>query len=98
MFHIGASLAPSKDAKYEIRLDPVRTNGTHARVVFVTDKLRKEIESYLKSINIKFIEQPVFRIRKRTALSASTLCRRQIASIAELELTEPQATPVAADP
>lgn len=61
--------------KQEIRLDAVQTKGKHARNVFVNDKLRREIGSYLKSIDIKDAKRPLFNTQKRDAFSANTLCQ-----------------------
>jgi integrase/recombinase XerD len=61
--------------KDEIRLNAAQTKGKHARTVFVNDKLRKEIASYLKAIGSADPNRPVFRTQKRAAFSANTLCQ-----------------------
>lgn len=61
--------------KHEIRLDASQTKGKHARIVFLNDKLRKEISSYLKGIDINAGSQPLFSTQKRAAFSANTLCQ-----------------------
>lgn len=61
--------------KQEIRLDASQTKGKHARVVFVNDRLRKEIGLYLKRIEGKKDGQPLFSTQKRAAFSANTLCQ-----------------------
>lgn len=61
--------------KHEIRLDAVQTKGKHARVVFLNDKLRKEIVGYLKSFRIEEARLPMFRTQKRSAFTANTLCQ-----------------------
>lgn len=61
--------------KQEIRLDVARTKGKHARVVFVNDRLRKEIHLYLKQAEVSADGRPLFSTQKRTAFSANTLCQ-----------------------
>ena len=61
--------------KQEIRLDATRTKGKHARVVFVNDRLRKEIGQYLKQIELRDDRHPLFSTQKRTPFSANTLCQ-----------------------
>lgn len=61
--------------KCEIRLDALQTKGKHARVVFVNDRLRKEIGLYLKGVGTKDDKRPLFSTQKRAAFSANTLCQ-----------------------
>lgn len=61
--------------KSEIRLDAMQTKGKHARTVFVNDRLRKEIASYLKLIPTSDPARPLFMTQKRSAFSANTLCQ-----------------------
>lgn len=61
--------------KAEIRLDATQTKGKHARTVFVNDRLRKEIASYLKSVVTTDPSKPLFNTQKRSAFSANTLCQ-----------------------
>lgn len=61
--------------KHEIRLDAAQTKGKHARVVFLSDKLRREIASYLKSLKVEEARLPMIRTQKRRAFSANTLCQ-----------------------
>lgn len=61
--------------KPEIRLDATQTKGKHARTVFVNDRLRKEIASYLKTIVTSDPGKPLFKTQKRSAFSANTLCQ-----------------------
>lgn len=63
------------EVKQEIQLDASQTKGKHARVVFLNDKLRKEVGSYLNSIEIKDNSQPLFSTQKRATFSANTLCQ-----------------------
>lgn len=61
--------------KQEIRLDAAQTKGKHARIVFVNNKLSREIGQYLKQIEVKDDGRPLFRTQKRAAFSANTLCQ-----------------------
>jgi len=62
-------------AKQEIRLDATQTKGKHARVVFVSDRLRKEMSLYLKHIESREPDRPLFSTQKRSTFSANTLCQ-----------------------
>lgn len=64
-----------RSVKQEIRLDAAQTKGKHARVVFVSDRLRKEIDLYLKQIALKTDGRPLFSTQKRAAFSTNTLCQ-----------------------
>lgn len=61
--------------KHEVRLDASQTKGKHARVVFLSDKLRNEISRYLKTVEFQAANQPLFNTQKRAAFSANTLCQ-----------------------
>lgn len=61
--------------KEEIRLDAAQTKGKHARVVFVNDRLRKEMDLYFKQIESTADDRPLFSTQKRAAFSANTLCQ-----------------------
>jgi integrase/recombinase XerD len=61
--------------KHEIRLDAKQTKGNHARTVFVNDRLRKEMASYLKTKVTSDPSKPLFMTQKRSAFSANTLCQ-----------------------
>lgn len=59
----------------EIRLDATQTKGRHARVVFVSERLRKELAAYLKAMGQCQPEAALFRTQKRAGFSANTLCQ-----------------------
>ncbi|MBP2231743.1 integrase/recombinase XerD [Azospirillum agricola] len=60
----------------QIRLNAEITKGGHARVVFVNDRLRKEVERYhLTWSEAPAPTSPLLRTQKRTAFSANTLCQ-----------------------
>ena len=73
--NIGDVLSTDGSVKAEIRLDAMRTKGKHARVVFVSEKLRKEIAGYLKQLNANQPDIPLFATQKRERFSANTLCQ-----------------------
>lgn len=61
--------------RHEIRLDAIQTKGAHARVVFVNERLRREIGHYLEDAKMKNGKHPLFSTQKRAAFSANTLCQ-----------------------
>ena len=68
--------ADSKTVRSQIRLSSDITKGGHARVVFVSDRLRKELDRYRERLgeNLK-PERPLLMTQKRTPFSANTLCQ-----------------------
>ena len=69
-------VAADSTIKHEFLLTAEQTKGGHARMVFVGDKLRKELAAYVKTL--KRFEQdqlPLFRTQKRVGFSANTLCQ-----------------------
>lgn len=61
----------------EIRLEPEQTKGRHGRVVFVGDKLRKELLAYVKAHPAKNRQHKLFYTQKREAegFTANTLAQ-----------------------
>lgn len=60
----------------QIRLAAEITKGGHARVVFVNDRLRKEIERYHGGMGREAkADTPLLLTQKRTPFSANTLCQ-----------------------
>lgn len=60
----------------QIRLSAEITKGGHARVVFVNDKLRREIERYRAEwSNDRLPDAPLLLTQKKTAFCANTLCQ-----------------------
>lgn len=59
--------------KREIRLSAAQTKGNVGRVVFVNDKLRTEIATYLQSYKTKDATHPLFYTEKSEGFSANTL-------------------------
>lgn len=63
------------NVRSEIRLDAVQTKGKHARTVFVGERLRKELASYVKSLGKPQPSSPLFATQKRAGFSANILCQ-----------------------
>ena len=61
----------------EIRLSAEQTKGNEARVVFVSDKLRKELQTYVKAVPYKSITDKLFYSQKRPTegWNSNTLCQ-----------------------
>ena len=59
--------------KNEIRLTAAQTKGRYGRVVFVNDKLKTELVSYLRYRKIKDSIEPLFYTEKSKGFSANTL-------------------------
>ncbi len=62
------------EVRPEIRLSAGQTKGRHARVVFVSERLRREIATYLGGIDTTDHTRPLFATQKREGFSANTLC------------------------
>ncbi len=61
----------------EIRLEAEQTKGKEGRVVFVSDKLRKELQQYVKTVPYKLITDKLFYTQKKNGVgfTANTLCQ-----------------------
>jgi integrase/recombinase XerD len=59
----------------EFLLSPEQTKGSKARRVFVNTKLRKELEHYLKQVQLSENCPGLFQSQKGNAFSANTLCQ-----------------------
>jgi integrase/recombinase XerD len=59
--------------KSEVRLSAAQTKGNYGTVVFLNDKLKTELASYLRGSRIKTMEQPLFYTEKSAGFSANTL-------------------------
>jgi integrase/recombinase XerD len=61
----------------EIRLDAEQTKGRYGRTVFVNDKLRKELQTYVKSVPPKALSNKLFYTQKKDSdgFTANTLCQ-----------------------
>lgn len=72
---VGNVRNPNGTIKDEIRLAAEQTKGRHARVVFVSERLRREIATYLKTIPKRADTAPLFATQKRSRFSANTACQ-----------------------
>ena len=61
----------------EIRLMPEQTKGSKAGTVFVSDKLRKELQAYVLAVPAKNIKDKLFYSQKRPSegWNSNTLCQ-----------------------
>ncbi|WP_439624022.1 tyrosine-type recombinase/integrase [Shinella sp.] len=60
----------------QLRLSAEVTKGGHARVVFLNEKLRREIEKHRSEWQQqRHVGMPLLLTQKRTAFSANTLCQ-----------------------
>jgi integrase/recombinase XerD len=56
----------------EIRLSSTQTKGKHARTVFVSTRLQREITKYLKASTMRYSERSLFSTQKSHAFTANT--------------------------
>lgn len=63
--------------KQEIRLAPEQTKGSKAATVFVSDKLRKELQTYVRAVPAKALTDKLFYSQKRPqeGWNSNTLCQ-----------------------
>jgi integrase/recombinase XerD len=61
----------------EIRLDAEQTKVRYGRVVFVSEKLRKELQAYVRAVPYKAVTDKLFYTQKKDAdgFTANTLCQ-----------------------
>ena len=71
---MGDVLNQDGSIKNEIRLSAQQTKGGHPRTVFVSSKLKVELESYLKTRHIKEPGIPFFHTGNRLGFTANGLC------------------------
>mgnify|MGYP003330998919 CR=1 FL=1 len=72
---VGDVLDGDGAVRNEIRLDAAQTKGMHARTVFVSERLGKELASYCKALRKGDPAKPLFMTQKRSAFTANTLCQ-----------------------
>lgn len=73
---VGDVIDGDGDVKQEIRLDAAQTKGKHARVVFVSAKMAKELQAYRKQLPASIsTDMPLFTSQKRDHFTANTLCQ-----------------------
>ncbi|PKO68893.1 MAG: integrase [Betaproteobacteria bacterium HGW-Betaproteobacteria-16] len=71
----GDVVAADGTVKAEVQLAPEQVKGGHARAVFLNDRMRKELGSYIKSTKARAPERPLFSTQKRQGFTANTLCQ-----------------------
>lgn len=71
----GDVVAADGAIKSEVRLMPEQVKYGHARTVFISDKLRRELATYIKTVKQRAPELPLFRTQKQQGFSANTLCQ-----------------------
>lgn len=69
-------VAADGSIKAEFRLTAEQTKGGHARTVFVSEKLRKELTAYVKTLKRNDrASLALFGTQKRDSFTANTLCQ-----------------------
>jgi integrase/recombinase XerD len=61
--------------KQEVRLAAEQTKGKHPRTVFLNEKLRTELKTYVSSFGKKDAKSPLFFTEKRDGFDANTLAQ-----------------------
>jgi len=61
----------------EIRLTAEQTKGRYGRVVFISEKLRKELQAYVRAVPCKQLADKLFYTQKKggNGFTANTLCQ-----------------------
>lgn len=72
---IGDVVAADGTIKSEIRLLPEQTKGHQGRTVFLGERLRKELATYVATLKRPLPEKPLFYTQKRLGFTANTLCQ-----------------------
>jgi integrase/recombinase XerD len=75
MLKFGDVIERNGTVRNEIRLEAAQTKGDKSRVVFVNERLRKEIAAYLASMPFPALDTPMFYTQKRAAFTPNTLCQ-----------------------
>jgi len=71
---LGDVVSRDGGVRSEIRLAAQQTKGRHPRVVFVSERLRREITAYVGKLDASDALLPLFATQKREGFSANTLC------------------------
>jgi integrase/recombinase XerD len=75
---VGDVLDAEGSVKSELRLDAHQTKGNVGRVVFVNERLQKELAAYARMLRSKDAANPFFVTQKRTGFSANSLTQHFI--------------------
>jgi integrase/recombinase XerD len=71
---IGDVLNQDGSIKNEIRLSAQKTKGGHPRTVYISSKLKVELEQYLTTRHVKFTDVPFFHTGSKLGFSPNGLC------------------------
>ncbi|MDP4303010.1 tyrosine-type recombinase/integrase, partial [Leptothrix discophora] len=66
------------NVRAELRLGAHQTKGNAGRVVFVNERLQKELAAYARTVKRTVLDAPFFMTQKRTGFSANTLTQHFI--------------------
>ncbi|MBK6862485.1 MAG: site-specific integrase [Ideonella sp.] len=77
--HVGDVLDADGNVKGELRLGAHQTKGNVGRVVFINDRLQKELAVYARTLRSRDATSPFFMTQKRTRFSANTLTQHFVA-------------------
>lgn len=69
---VGDVIDESGNVRDQFHLTAEQTKGNKSRVVFAGKKIQRELKSYVKSIEVKSFNQPLFVSQKRKAFSSNT--------------------------
>ena len=72
---MGDVLNTDGTVKAEVRLSAEQTKGKYPRTVFLSTKLRAELEGYLKTRHAKYPDIPLFHTNTRLRFTANSLCQ-----------------------
>jgi integrase/recombinase XerD len=72
---LGDVLNADGTIRSEINLDALQTKGKHSRTVFIGERLRKELASYVGTLKKKDLSKPLFYTQQRAGFSANTLAQ-----------------------
>jgi integrase/recombinase XerD len=75
---VGDVLDAAGSVKSELRLDAHQTKGNVGRVVFVNERLQKELAAYARILRSNDAATPFFVTQKRTGFSANSLTQHFI--------------------
>jgi integrase/recombinase XerD len=75
---VGDVLDTEGSIRGELRLTPEQTKGNSSRIVFVNERLQKELAAYSRIVRGNNPSTPFFVTQKRTGFSANTLTQHFI--------------------
>jgi integrase/recombinase XerD len=75
MLRFGDAVEKDGMIRTEIRLGAEQTKGNRSRVVFVSERLRKEVAGYVASRPFPALDTPMFYTQKSKAFTPNTLCQ-----------------------